>query len=69
MLLVAGLGSTTYLVLGMVAKTKRGAIGMEAVPNIGFWRSLPGLAADGARYVWHAHVRKQPEAFRPYEAL
>lgn len=29
---------------------RRGAVGMEMVPNIGFWRELPGLVKDGCRF-------------------
>lgn len=28
------------------------ARGVEAVPNIAFWRELPGLLKDGCVYTW-----------------
>lgn len=40
-----------YITLGCVwshARTEKR--GLEALPNIGFWRELPSLVADGCKY-------------------
>jgi len=29
----------------------RGAQGIEKIPNIGFWREVPGLVKDGVTFV------------------
>jgi len=34
-------------------RTKRGLTGVEAAPNVEFWRGLPGLIKDGAKYSWN----------------
>ena len=41
-------GAFVYLVGGILFnKYKRGLSGSELIPNIGFWRDLPGLVKDG----------------------
>ena len=35
---------------------RRGASGTEMVPNLAFWKDLPGLVVDGCKYSW-AKVR------------
>lgn len=46
-LLAAGL----YLGIGIgINKYKYGMQGIEAVPNIGFWRQVPGLVKDGVAF-------------------
>jgi len=41
-----------YIAAGMVYKNKKfGATGTDMVPNIEFWRELPGLFKDGCRFV------------------
>jgi len=41
-------GAAAYLLIGVVVKWRMGASpGVEMVPNIEFWRSLPGLIMDG----------------------
>jgi len=38
---------------GIAYKYKRkGTTGIESIPNIDFWRTLPGLVKDGCRYSW-----------------
>ncbi|XP_059622059.1 cation-dependent mannose-6-phosphate receptor-like [Phlebotomus argentipes] len=42
----------TYLGIGIVVNFFLvGARGMEVIPNIQFWRNLPGLVMDGIRFV------------------
>ncbi|XP_055700282.1 uncharacterized protein LOC129799977 [Phlebotomus papatasi] len=42
----------TYLTIGIVVNLfVLGARGAEVIPNIQFWRSLPGLVMDGARFL------------------
>lgn len=42
-----------YLVIGMVYKRQRmGVEGTEMVPNVDFWRDLPALCKDGAKFLW-----------------
>eukprot|EP01028_Stygiella_incarcerata_P012982 TRINITY_DN81011_c0_g1_i1.p1 TRINITY_DN81011_c0_g1~~TRINITY_DN81011_c0_g1_i1.p1 ORF type:complete len:2123 (-),score=413.47 TRINITY_DN81011_c0_g1_i1:321-6689(-) len=36
-----------YLVIGVIVNLVRGKRGKEIIPNYSFWRSLPGLVADG----------------------
>jgi len=46
-------GSVLYLLVGVVVKWKvmNTEPGTELIPNIDFWRDLPGLIKDGAVYV------------------
>jgi len=37
----------------LYGRTKKGLTGVEAAPHIEFWRGLPGLVRDGARYSWN----------------
>eukprot|EP00163_Fabomonas_tropica_P010107 TRINITY_DN20129_c0_g1_i1.p1 TRINITY_DN20129_c0_g1~~TRINITY_DN20129_c0_g1_i1.p1 ORF type:complete len:233 (-),score=55.41 TRINITY_DN20129_c0_g1_i1:221-919(-) len=44
---------SVYLIGGTVYKAQRqGQSGIEAVPNIDFWRNLPGLIKDGFRFTF-----------------
>merc|ERR1711990_918848 len=48
-----------YFVLGFVYMMKvKKAEGMERVPNVSFWRALPGLAREGFRFTWAKITRK-----------
>jgi len=43
-----------YIAAGcLFNRTKRGLTGTDAAPNADFWRSLPGLVKDGAKYSWN----------------
>jgi len=43
-----------YIGLGLVyGYKKKGVTGMDAFPNVEFWRDLPALVRDGARYSWN----------------
>jgi hypothetical protein len=43
-----------YIAAGcLYGRTKKGLTGVEAAPHIEFWRGLPGLIKDGARYSWN----------------
>jgi len=45
----------TYLAMGILYNTKRrGTSGVESIPNIEFWRALPGLCKDGCLYSWRS---------------
>lgn len=47
-ILVLLVGTLVYLTVGIgIKRYKFGLTGMEAVPNIEFWRDLPGLVRDG----------------------
>lgn len=40
-----------YCLIGFMYKTVvKGTSGCESIPNVDFWRSLPGLVCDGCRY-------------------
>ena len=40
-----------YLCIGIgINKYKYGMQGIEAIPNISFWRQLPGLVKDGVSF-------------------
>jgi len=42
-----------YIVAGCVyQRKKKGASGVESVPNIEFWRGLPGLVKEGFSFTW-----------------
>merc|ERR1711916_417719 len=44
-------GFAVYMVAGIVyKKKKKGAAGMEMVPNIDVWRAFPGYVASGFKY-------------------
>jgi len=41
-----------YLVAGVLFnKFKRGLTGVELVPNVTFWSSIPGLVKDGVMFI------------------
>jgi len=43
-----------YIGLGcLYGRTKKQLTGIDAMPNIAFWRDLPGLVKDGAKYAWN----------------
>jgi hypothetical protein len=49
-IIVLLLGGFFYLVVGTLYKTmNRGLSGVESIPNIDFWQSLPGLVRDGCK--------------------
>jgi len=53
-LIIFFVGFFVYVLAGCIYKrTKVGASGMEACPNIDFWRDLPSLIKDGFRFTWH----------------
>jgi len=42
-----------YVIAGCIVKRVRsGAQGIEACPNIDFWKELPGYIRDGFRFTW-----------------
>ncbi|KJE91134.1 hypothetical protein CAOG_02315 [Capsaspora owczarzaki ATCC 30864] len=41
-----------YLVVGVLIKRRGGATGTDAIPNIAFWREVPGLIKDGFKFVF-----------------
>jgi len=42
-----------YIVAGCVyQRKKKGASGVESIPNIEFWRGLPGLVKEGFSFTW-----------------
>jgi len=50
-IIVVGIGFILYLAVGYLYNMKfKDRSGMEAVPNIDFWRSFPGLVVDGCKY-------------------
>jgi hypothetical protein len=51
--------AVVYLVAGILFnKFKRQATGVELIPNVGFWTSLPGLVKDGALFIVHKITRR-----------
>ncbi|KNC54259.1 mannose 6-Phosphate Receptor [Thecamonas trahens ATCC 50062] len=51
LLIVAVVFAFVYLVGGCVYKrVVVGAVGLEMIPNVDFWRSLPGLVLDGFNF-------------------
>eukprot|EP01120_Amphizonella_sp_Union-15-10_P014217 TRINITY_DN6821_c0_g1_i2.p1 TRINITY_DN6821_c0_g1~~TRINITY_DN6821_c0_g1_i2.p1 ORF type:complete len:223 (+),score=29.64 TRINITY_DN6821_c0_g1_i2:215-883(+) len=42
-----------YIISGILFnKFKKGESGMSLVPNLEFWKQLPGLVKDGALFIW-----------------
>jgi hypothetical protein len=45
-------GVVVYFVAGiLIKKFKMGASGIDMIPNVGFWTSLPGLVKDGFMFI------------------
>jgi len=43
-----------YIIAGCIYKrTRQGSSGMEACPNIDFWKELPAYIRDGFRFCWN----------------
>lgn len=42
---------TVYVIAGLVMNKVKGRSGVDLLPNVEFWRSLPGLVADGYRFM------------------
>jgi hypothetical protein len=52
-LIIFFVGGFLYLAVGCVYKRqKMGASGVESVPNVDFWRELPGLVGDGFKFTF-----------------
>ena len=52
-LLIVVIALIVYFGAGILYKRAQlGATGMECVPNIDFWRELPGLVKDGCIFFW-----------------
>ncbi|XRB11080.1 hypothetical protein RI054_02g08950 [Pseudoscourfieldia marina] len=50
-LIIFFVGGFTYFAGGYLYLTQKvGLAGMDAIPNLQFWRDLPGLTSDGVRY-------------------
>lgn len=46
------IGTFTYFTIGSIVRFMYlGARGIEVIPNLDFWKDLPGLVRDGARFV------------------
>jgi len=51
--------AVVYLVAGVLFnKFKRQASGIELIPNVGFWTSLPGLVKDGVMFLVHKVTKR-----------
>jgi len=51
--------AVVYLVAGVLFnKFKRQASGVELIPNVGFWTSLPGLVKDGVLFIVHKFTKR-----------
>jgi 1,2-dihydroxy-3-keto-5-methylthiopentene dioxygenase len=51
--------AVVYLVAGVLFnKFKRQATGIELIPNVGFWTSLPGLVKDGVMFIVHKITKR-----------
>jgi hypothetical protein len=58
-LIILLVGGVVYLVAGILFnKFKRQATGVELIPNVGFWTSLPGLTKDGVMFIVHKITRR-----------
>ncbi|XP_072037687.1 cln5-like protein 1 isoform X1 [Amphiura filiformis] len=44
--------AVVYLVGGAIMNKSGGATGLELIPNLEFWKSLPQLIAEGAVFFW-----------------
>lgn len=52
LLILLFVGSFTYFAIGSIVRFMYlGARGIEVIPNLGFWKDLPGLVRDGARFL------------------
>ncbi|CAH1792527.1 unnamed protein product, partial [Owenia fusiformis] len=69
LLIILAVALPLYLAGGMVFKRQRmGAQGVEMVPNIEFWKSIPGLAKDGTLFVVGS-IRSKVGGQRNYENI
>jgi len=41
-----------YLIGGVIFNMRKGATGIEAIPNIAFWRDLPSLLKEGCKFTF-----------------
>jgi len=52
-LILLFVGGFCYLIAGMAYKFQvKGVRGIEMIPNLDFWRALPGYVKDGCKYSW-----------------
>lgn len=51
-LIIFFVSAAVYLIVGVIVKWKvmHVPVGVELIPNINFWREIPGLIADGFRF-------------------
>lgn len=58
------IGTFTYFTIGSIVRFMYlGARGIEVIPNLDFWKDLPGLVRDGARFLQNGCrvERRQPD--------
>eukprot|EP00038_Savillea_parva_P004297 m.136166 g.136166 ORF g.136166 m.136166 type:complete len:353 (-) comp11428_c3_seq3:169-1227(-) len=62
---------SAYLVGGIVYNHRQGVEGLERIPHRSFWRSLPGLVADGVSFTQAKVTGKNPSAktYHRYDEL
>lgn len=47
------LGIVGYFVIGIIVKYRwKGERGVQTIPNLEFWKSLPGLVKDGCFFTY-----------------
>lgn len=52
LLILLFVGTFTYFTIGSIVRfAYLGARGIEVIPNLRFWKDLPGLVRDGARFL------------------
>eukprot|EP00040_Diaphanoeca_grandis_P024208 m.132824 g.132824 ORF g.132824 m.132824 type:complete len:248 (-) comp29634_c0_seq1:378-1121(-) len=58
-----------YIIIGIIVKKHRGAVGIEVIPNVDLWRELPGLIKDGCRFFCKKTVQRSAAGFSSYDQL
>ena len=56
-----------YFVVGVIVQRRRGAAGLDSIPNREFWASLPGLIGTGCAFTFGG-LRKKVRSARGYAA-
>eukprot|EP01115_Flamella_aegyptia_P014930 TRINITY_DN8822_c0_g1_i2.p1 TRINITY_DN8822_c0_g1~~TRINITY_DN8822_c0_g1_i2.p1 ORF type:complete len:206 (+),score=58.06 TRINITY_DN8822_c0_g1_i2:390-1007(+) len=66
LLIIVLCAAVVYLVGGVIFKKVRmHAEGVELIPNVEFWTSLPGLVRDGFKFVFNKVFRRGQSAYAP----
>eukprot|EP00041_Stephanoeca_diplocostata_P005368 m.60912 g.60912 ORF g.60912 m.60912 type:complete len:248 (+) comp15740_c1_seq1:733-1476(+) len=59
----------TYIFGGIVYNRRRGADGMQLLPNVDFWMATGSLIKDGCSFFWWTIIRRKPHQSSAYTEL